>query len=126
MTRSIWISIVAALALMINGVCLCSPAVPGCTAASCPAHEHHGTCPAHGDDQDSCAGHVCCEAAAYGSSTKIASDPDSLGENRLPPPVFARAPILDLSNAAVMLVAMREAHSPPVVPVFLAIRSLLL
>jgi hypothetical protein len=129
MTRRIQISIVAALALIINSVCLCVAAMPSCTASSCAAHERHGACPPHSQHRDSHGGHQCCQSAACGGPTEIGASTDSLGGNHVPAPLPAiiRAPIFDLGDAPLRLIAPREAHSPPsAVPVFLAFRSLLL
>ena len=129
MTRRIQISIVAVFALMINSVCFCVVAVPSCTEASCAAHERHDSCPAHQGHQDSGGRNECCQTTACSSPTEIGANTDSLQGNHLPATLFAivRAPIFDLRDPLLRLVATREAHSPPsAVPVFLAIRSLLL
>jgi hypothetical protein len=115
--------------LLINSVCLCATAVPSCTASSCAAHESHGGCPAHSQHRDSRGGHQCCQSAACDGPTEIGADTGSLAGNHVPAPLSAvvGATIFDLGDAQQRLIATREAHSPPsAVPVFLAIRSLLL
>jgi hypothetical protein len=129
MTRRVQTSLVAVFALMLNGVCLCAAAIPSCTAASCAAHERQGTCLAHQRHQDPRGSHECCQTPACSSPTEIGAGTDSHAGNRLQAPLFniVRVPIFDLGDPALRLLATREAHSPPsAVPVFLAIRSLLL
>jgi hypothetical protein len=124
MKGRIQISIIAILALLMNSVCLCAAAGPKCAAASCTAHEHSDTCPAHQRHQNSPGGHECCQTVACSKPTEIRADTNHLPG---PPLIIVRAPILDLPNLAGRLLPLREAHSPPsVVPVFLAIRTLLL
>ena len=129
MTRHIQISIVAVFALMISSVCLCATALPSCEAASCASDEQHGSCPAHQQDQDSCSDHECCQPAACSSATNLAFDSQSLVGNHPSPPLLAivRAALFDLSSPGLRSIVMSAAHSPPSsVPVFLALRSLLL
>lgn len=125
----IHIAVVMVLALLINSVCLCAGGGPKCAATSCSAHEHHSTCPAHERHNRSRGNHECCQNAACSNPSEIGADRDSVAANHFPAtaPVVVRAPILDLAEAATILLPTTEAHSPPVaVPVFLAIRSLLL
>jgi hypothetical protein len=64
-----------------------------------------------------------------GSPTEIGANTDLLAGNHLPAPLCAivRGPIFDLGDPPLRLIAPMEAHSPPLaVPVFLALRSLLL
>jgi hypothetical protein len=129
MKRRIQIAIIAILALLINSVCVCAAVGPNCRVASCAAHEHHDTCPAHQRHQNSRSGHDCCQTSACSNPTEIRADTASHTSNHLPgPPItIVRAPILDLANLAARLLPLREAHSPPsAVPVFLTIRTLLL
>src|SRR5712691_9998977 len=127
MKRRIQISIIAILALLVNGLCTCAAtAAPGCSAPSCAAHENRGTCPAHQRHQGS--GHGCCQTAPCSSSTAISTDTNSHAANHLAPPALAIGPPLrDLGEVAARLSPITAAHSPPfAVPVFLAIRTLLL
>lgn len=129
MRQHIYILVIAALALMINSVCLCAAATPGCTPALCAALEYNGTCPAHQRHQDSRGGHQCCQTAACSSPGEIRADTDSHAANylRVSSSLAIRAPILDLATVAAGLVPLTEAHLPPLtVPVFLAIRTLVL
>jgi hypothetical protein len=129
MRQHIYIILAAALALLINSVCLCAAATPGCTAASCAAHEHSGTCPAHRSHGESRGSHKCCQTAACSSQTEISADTDSAAASHLPltSSVVIRVPIFHLAENATRLSRIVAAHSPPVaVPVFLAIRTLLL
>jgi hypothetical protein len=129
MTRRIYIAMIAMLALLINSVCLCAAVVPSCAAASCAAHAHQRACPEHQHHQDSPGGHECCHMAACGGPTAIRNATDFHAGNHLAAPLLTivRAPILDAADMAARLLTTRQAHSPPpAVPVFLAIRSLLL
>lgn len=129
MKRRVHIAIVAVLALMINSVCLCAAAVPECTAAARGVREHHGTCPAHQQPQNSRAGHDCCQTAACNSATVVGAETDAHAINHLsaPPPTIFRTPVFDLAVVASRFHPTWEVHSrPPGVPIFLAIRTLLL
>ena len=128
MRQHIYILVIAALALMINSVCLCAAATPGCTPL-CAALEYNGTCPAHQRHQNSRGGQQCCQTAACSSPGEIRADTDSHAANyfRVSSSLAIRAPILDLATVAAGLVPLTEAHLPPLtVPVFLAIRTLVL
>jgi len=125
----IQIAIVAILALLINSVCLCAAATPNCSTASCAAHERQGTCPMHSHHQNSRGGHECCQEAACTSSAEVRSDSDSVGTNHPALQAIATigAPMFDLIEGAARLVVTTSPHAPPgAVPLFLAIRSLLL
>src|ERR1700730_10696226 len=100
MRPRIYILIVAALALLLNSVCLCAAATHDCTAASCAPHEHSGTCPAQQQRGESRGNHECCQTAAC-SPVAIGADTDSLAAAHFPVmlPVIFRAPIIDLVSA---------------------------
>src|SRR5713226_3775232 len=129
MKRRIQIPIIAILALLVNGFCTCAAAAaPNCSAPSCAAHENHGACPAHQRHHESSSGHGCCQTAACSSSTAISTDTDSHAANHPAPPAFAVGTLLrNLGVATAGLAQMTAAPSPPfAVPVFLALRILLL
>src|SRR6266849_8877398 len=129
MKRRTQISIIAILALLVNGLCTCAgAAAPNCSAPSCAAHENHGACPAHQRHHESSSGHGCCQTAACSSSTAISTDTYSHAANHPAPPALAIGMLLrDLGVATARLAPITAAHSPPfAVPVFLALLTLLL
>ena len=123
------ISIVLILAFLVNSACACAAAKPDCSMASCAAHERHGACPMHGHHQNSRGGHECCQEAACSGPAEVSSDSDSVGASHfvLQFPATIGALIVDHVEGAARLAVMTTQHSPPsAVPLFLAIRSLLL
>src|SRR6266436_5861168 len=127
MRPRIHIQIVAIIALLVNGLCLCVASAPACSAPSCAVHEHQGACPIHQRHQHSPENHKCCQTAACNNSSEIRADTDSHATNHSAPFVFAIRASIGYVDAVTRLMPISVGHSPPsTVPLFLSIRTLLL
>jgi len=121
------ISIGLILAFLVNSACACAAAKPDCSMALFAAHERQGTCPMHGHHQNSRGGHECCQEVACSSPAEVSSDSAGASHCFIQFPATIGALIFDHVEGAARLVVMTTQHSPPsAVPLFLAIRSLLL
>jgi len=127
MSKPVYIPLLAALAMMLNSVCFCIAAVPGCTAPSCETHQRTSDCPVHPQHRHSRGDHACCKVSVCSSFAQIPGEGSDHQSH-----LASIAPIARLDALGFDLISARSSmrakeHSPPsAVPVFLVTRSLLI